>query len=173
MKPLPPLTSLSPRGNLLCIFSGVHSLDNRTHIRKNDSHRRHFVAPAGTAAAGGGTGPRGRGLPGLQGALPKIYHDFHQIFKKFLLGKWSRTIVCCNFWDYVDILFLLGEGRGRVQIQNLVIVFDGVPKTVTADLSSSTLSVVARNMLYVVPALFFIIVLDFAIFGAFAKGTHQ
>ena len=89
------------------------------------------------------------------------------------MGKWSRTIVCCNFWDYVDILFLLGEGRGRVQIQNLVIVFDGVPKTVTADLSSSTLSVVARNMLYVVPALFFIIVLDFAIFGAFAKGTHQ
>ena len=52
-------------------------------------------------------------------------------------------------------------------------IFAGVPKTVTADLSSSTLSLLARNMLYVVPALFFIIVLDFAIFGAFAKGRRQ
>ena len=48
-----------------------------------------------------------------------------------------------------------------------------VSRTATVDLSSTATSNIAANMVYIVPVLIFIIILDFAIFGTYANRSDK
>ena len=47
------------------------------------------------------------------------------------------------------------------------------PRTATVDLSSTATSNIAANMVFIVPVLIFIIILDFAIFGTYANRSDK